>query len=119
MRAIPQLEVVFYSQRGLVEAASGDWEAARGSFQNALALHPRHVDSNVALGAAYYALGWLRLAEKTLRDAAALEPRRADTWRRLSLVLSALEEPLAAADCAAAALQLQPATPALPLPLPP
>ncbi|KAM3955692.1 tetratricopeptide repeat domain 7 [Aphomia sociella] len=100
--------------RGLVHAASGEWEAARQSFQDALAVHPTHLDSIVQLGAAYYALGWLRLAERALREAAALEPARADTWRRLALVLAALGEPAAAADCAAAALQLHPRAPALP-----
>lgn len=68
-------------------------------------------------GAAYYQLGWLRLAEKWFREAAALAPLRADTWRRLALVLHALGEPQSAADAAAAALQLQPRHPALPAPL--
>lgn len=71
----------------------------------------------VVPGAAYYSLGWLGLAEKCLRGAAALEPGRADTWRRLALVLQAAGEPLAAADAAAAALALHPNDPALPLPL--
>lgn len=62
-------------------------------------------------GAAYYKLGWLGLAEKALREAAALEPLRADTWRRLALVLGAAADPAAAADAAAAALQLHPLRP--------
>lgn len=65
-------------------------------------------------GAAYYNLGWLRLAEKWLREAAALAPMRADTWRRLALVLSALGEAAPAADAAAAALTLHPHAPAYP-----
>lgn len=64
--------------------------------------------STLYTGATYYALGWLRLAERTLREAGVLEPRRADTWRRLALVLEALDEPAAAADAAAAALALHP-----------
>ncbi|XP_059057458.1 tetratricopeptide repeat protein 7B [Achroia grisella] len=111
----PHSHLVLYT-RGLVQAADGAWGAARQSFQDALALHPTHLDSIVQLGAAYYALGWLRLAEKALREAAALEPARADTWRRLALVLAALGEPAAAADAAAAALALHPRAPALPLP---
>ncbi|XP_060801428.1 tetratricopeptide repeat protein 7B [Amyelois transitella] len=111
---MPFSHLVMYT-RGLVHAASSEWEEARQCFQNALAIHPTHLDSIVQLGAAYYNLGWLRLAEKCLREAAQLEPARADTWRRLALVLAALGEPAAAADCAAAALVLQPQAPALPL----
>lgn len=68
-------------------------------------------------GAAYYELGWLGLAERALREAAALEPAHADTWRRLALVLGARRDHAAAADAAAAALALHPAAPAAPLPL--
>ncbi|XP_063381908.1 tetratricopeptide repeat protein 7B [Cydia fagiglandana] len=103
----PASHEVLYT-RGLVHEASQEWEEARQCFQNALALHPTHLDSIVHLGAAYYNLGWLRLAEKTLREAAALEPQRADTWRRLALVLAALHDHAAAADTAAAALALHP-----------
>ncbi|KAL0830889.1 hypothetical protein ABMA28_002991 [Loxostege sticticalis] len=109
----PFSHLVLYT-RGRVHAASGEWEEARTCFQNALAIHPTHLDSIVQLGAAYYNLGWLRLAEKSLREAAALEPSRADTWRRLSLVLAALGECGAAADAAAAALHLQPHAPSVP-----
>ncbi|KAF9804397.1 hypothetical protein SFRURICE_014317 [Spodoptera frugiperda] len=112
----PFSHLVLYT-RGLVHAASQEWDEARQCFQNALAIHPTHLDSMVQLGAAYYSLGWLGLAEKCLRGAAALEPGRADTWRRLALVLQAAGEPLAAADAAAAALALHPNDPALPLPL--
>lgn len=76
---------------------------------------PEHNDH--CTGAAYYQLGWLGLAEKALREAAALRPARADTWRRLALVLAAAHDPAAAADAAAAALQLHPHEPALHLPL--
>ncbi|XP_041980306.1 tetratricopeptide repeat protein 7B [Aricia agestis] len=100
--------------RGLVHAASEEWEEARQCFQNALAIHPTHLDSLVQLGATYYSLGWLRLAERTLREAGALEPARADTWRRLALVLGALGEPAAAADAAAAAIALHPLRPIAP-----
>ncbi|KAI8422060.1 hypothetical protein MSG28_009957 [Choristoneura fumiferana] len=103
----PHSHLVLYT-RGMVHETSGEWEEARQCFQNALALHPTHLDSIVHLGAAYYNLGWLRLAEKTLREAVALEPARADTWRRLALVLAALGDPAAAADTAAAALALHP-----------
>ncbi|KAJ8716886.1 hypothetical protein PYW07_003513 [Mythimna separata] len=112
----PFSHLVLYT-RGLVHAASLEWDEARQCFQNALAIHPTHLDSMVQLGAAYYNLGWLGLAEKSLREAAALEPARADTWRRLALVLCAAAEPLAAADAAAAALALHPHEPALALPL--
>ncbi|CAH2047655.1 unnamed protein product, partial [Iphiclides podalirius] len=100
-----------FPQRGLVHAASSQWEDARQCFQDALAIHPTHLDSMVQLGAAYYELGWLRLAERSLREAGALGPLRADTWRRLALVLAALGDPAAAADAAAAALALHPAAP--------
>ncbi|CAH0719764.1 unnamed protein product, partial [Brenthis ino] len=106
----PFSHLVFYT-RGLVHAASSEWEEARQCFQNALAIHPTHLDSVVQLGATYYSLGWLRLAERLLRAGAALRPARADTWRRLALVLAALGEPAAAADAAAAALALQPLHP--------
>ncbi|XP_052755595.1 uncharacterized protein LOC113510897 [Galleria mellonella] len=84
----PYSHLVLYT-RGLVQAADGSWAEARQSFQDALAVHPTHLDSIVQLGAAYYELGWLRLAEHALRAAAALEPARADTWRRLALALAA------------------------------
>lgn len=67
-------------------------------------------------GAAYYSLGWLGLAERALREAAALEPAHADTWRRLALVLGARCDHAAAADAAAAALALQPGVSAAPPP---
>ncbi|XP_026496331.2 tetratricopeptide repeat protein 7B [Vanessa tameamea] len=111
----PFSHLVFYT-RGLVHAAGAEWPEARTCFQNALAIHPTHLDSIVQLGATYYSLGWLRLAERTLREAGALQPSRADTWRRLALVLAALGEPGAAADAAAAALALHPL---LPLAAPP
>ncbi|CAB3221778.1 unnamed protein product [Arctia plantaginis] len=110
----PFSHLVLYT-RGLVHAAGSEWEEARQCFQNALAIHPTHLDSIVQLGAAYYNLGWLGLAEKALREAAALEPARADTWRRLALVLGAAADPAAAADAAAAALQLHPLHPPHPL----
>ncbi|XP_039755055.1 tetratricopeptide repeat protein 7B [Pararge aegeria] len=103
----PFSHLVLYT-RGLVHAAGAEWDEARQCFQNALAIHPTHLDSLVQLGATYYSLGWLRLAERTLREAGSLQPTRADTWRRLALVLAALGEPAAAADAAAAALALQP-----------
>ncbi|XP_068634003.1 tetratricopeptide repeat protein 7B [Battus philenor] len=106
----PHSHLVLYT-RGLVHAASSEWEEARQCFQNALAIHPTHLDSMIQLGSAYYELGWLRLAERSLREAGALGPLRADTWRRLALVLAALGEPAAAADAAAAALTLHPAAP--------
>ncbi|CAG5054643.1 unnamed protein product [Parnassius apollo] len=106
----PHSHLVLYT-RGLVHAASSEWEEARQCFQNALAIHPTHLDSMVQLGSAYYELGWLRLAERVLREAGALGPLRADTWRRLALVLGALGEPAAAADAAAAALALHPSAP--------
>ncbi|CAH2084368.1 unnamed protein product [Euphydryas editha] len=109
----PFSHLVFYT-RGLVHAAGAEWSEARTCFQDALAIHPTHLDSIVQLGATYYSLGWLRLAERTLREAGALQPARADTWRRLALVLAALGEPAAAADAAAAALQLHPLLPLAP-----
>ncbi|GBP53931.1 Tetratricopeptide repeat protein 7B [Eumeta japonica] len=110
----PYSHLVFYT-RGLVHGASGEWEEARQCFQNAIAIHPTHLDSIIQLGVAYYELGWLRLAERALREAAQLEPARADTWRRLAQVLGALGEHEAAADAAAAAIELHPTNPALPL----
>ncbi|CAG4993301.1 unnamed protein product [Colias eurytheme] len=109
----PFSHLVLYT-RGRVHSAGGEWEEARQCYQNALAIHPTHIDSMVQLGGAYYELGWLRLAERTLRDAGALEPARADTWRRLALVLAALGDPAAAADAAAAALALHPLAPLCP-----
>lgn len=47
---VSNLSVVIYSQRGLVHAASAEWEEARQCFQNALAIHPTHLDSMVQLG---------------------------------------------------------------------
>ncbi|CAK1555070.1 unnamed protein product [Leptosia nina] len=109
----PFSHLVLYT-RGRVHSACSEWEEARQCYQNALAIHPTHVDSMVQLGGAYYELGWLRLAERTLREAGALEPARADTWRQLALVLAGLGEPAAAADAAAAALALHPLTPLCP-----
>ncbi|KPJ16062.1 hypothetical protein RR48_06017 [Papilio machaon] len=114
----PHSHLVLYT-RGLVHAANCEWEEAQACFQNALAIHPTHLDSMVQLGSAYYELGWLRLAERALREAGALGPLRADTWRRLALVLAALGDPAAAADAAAAALALHPATPLAPPLAPP
>ncbi|KAG7299224.1 hypothetical protein JYU34_017778 [Plutella xylostella] len=104
----PYSHLVLYT-RGLVHEASAEWEEARACFRDAVAIHPTHLDSLVHLGTAYYETGWIRLAESVLRSALALQPLRGDTWRRLSLVLSARGEHAAAADAAAAAVCAQPA----------
>lgn len=98
----PYSHLVLYT-RGLVHAARHEWEEARHSFQNALAVHPTHLDTIINLGSAYYELGWLRLAEKMLREAVVLEPGAPHSWTRLARVMAALGEHDAAADCAAAA----------------
>ncbi|KAG6440866.1 hypothetical protein O3G_MSEX001450 [Manduca sexta] len=46
----PFSHLVLYT-RGMVHAASNEWEEARQCFQNALAIHPTHLDSMVQLGA--------------------------------------------------------------------
>lgn len=107
----PYSHLVFYT-RGLVHAASSEWLEARLCFQNALAIHPTHLDSLLHLGEAYYRLGWLGLAEKAVREGAALQPGRADAWARLARVLHAAADPPAAADAAIAALALHARRPA-------
>ncbi|XP_013173159.1 PREDICTED: tetratricopeptide repeat protein 7B [Papilio xuthus] len=44
----PHSHLVLYT-RGLVHAARCEWEEARACFQNALAIHPTHLDSMVQL----------------------------------------------------------------------
>ncbi|PZC76250.1 hypothetical protein B5X24_HaOG204856 [Helicoverpa armigera] len=44
----PFSHLVLYT-RGLVHAASSEWDEARQCFQNALAIHPTHLDSMVQL----------------------------------------------------------------------
>ncbi|CAH2252312.1 jg1998 [Pararge aegeria aegeria] len=45
----PFSHLVLYT-RGLVHAAGAEWDEARQCFQNALAIHPTHLDSLVQLG---------------------------------------------------------------------
>lgn len=62
----------------------------------------------------YHYLGSHRLAEKTLRDAARIDPHAPNTWYNLGKVLEALEDCRRASDCMATALQVETVSPVLP-----
>ena len=59
-------------------------------------------------------LGWQRLAEKILRDAARIDPKDYLTWFYLGNVLHSLKEYDAASDCYETALQNEATHPVLP-----
>lgn len=63
----------------------------------------------------YHYLGWHRLAEKTLRDAAKIDPVAYLTWYNLGKVLESLGEFEAASDCMETALEVELCRPILPV----
>ncbi|KMQ92858.1 tetratricopeptide repeat protein 7b [Lasius niger] len=66
-------------------------------------------------GLIYHYLGSQRLAEKTLRDAAKIDPNSHQTWYNLGMVLESLGEVEAASDCMATALEVETTNPILPI----
>lgn len=62
----------------------------------------------------YHYLGNHRLAEKTLREAAKIDPHAPTTWYNLGKVLEALGDCEMASKCMATALQVETVSPILP-----
>ncbi|XP_008468236.1 tetratricopeptide repeat protein 7B-like [Diaphorina citri] len=62
----------------------------------------------------YHYLGNQRLAEKTLRDAAKIDPHSPLTWYNLGKVLEAIGDSESATDCMATALEVENNSPILP-----
>lgn len=98
----------------MIEEHKGEYVEARQWYQNAVAVNPTHVKTLQHLGLMHHRLGCQKSAEKTLRDAAKLEPRAHLTWYHLGFVLEAVGEHQAAADCMAAALEVETVSPILP-----
>lgn len=70
---------------------------------------------NFYQGLVYHYLGCQRLAEKTLRDAAKINPNSHQTWYNLGKVLESLGEMESANDCMATALEVENTNPILPI----
>ncbi|KAG8276607.1 Tetratricopeptide repeat protein 7B [Homalodisca vitripennis] len=66
--------------RGLVHEHKHEFMEAKQCYQNAVAINPSHIKSLQHLGLMYHYLGSHRLAEKTLRDAAKIDPHAPTTW---------------------------------------
>ncbi|CAB0019312.1 unnamed protein product [Nesidiocoris tenuis] len=100
--------------RGLVHEKKNEFIEARQCFQNAISINPSHVKSLQHLGLMYHYLGNQRMAEKTLRDAARIDPYSPTTWFNLGKVLESLGDHTRASDCMATALQVETVNPILP-----
>ncbi|KAL7301291.1 hypothetical protein TKK_0006030 [Trichogramma kaykai] len=100
--------------RGLLHDFKKEYEEAKTTYMNAVAINPVHVKSLQNLGMVNNHLGWTRLAEKILRDATKIDPYDYVTWYNLGVVLQSLEEHEAAADCFETALQNEATHPILP-----
>lgn len=79
-----------------------------------MSANPYHTEALRALGEAHLTLGEPRLAEKTLKDAARIDPNCPKIWFLLGRVMESLGDYAASADCMATALQLEPSCPVLP-----
>lgn len=101
-------------QKGLIHECKREFCDARQWFQNAIAVNPTHVKSLQHLGLIYHYLGCQRLAEKTLRDAAKIDPNSHLTWYNLGKVLEFLGEYDSASDCMATSLEVETTNPILP-----
>ncbi|CAK9798302.1 Tetratricopeptide repeat protein 7B [Anthophora plagiata] len=101
--------------RGLLHEYKLEYIEAKQCYQNAVAINPSHVKSLQHLGLIYHYLGSQRLAEKTLRDAAKIDPNSHQTWYYLEKVLESLGEVEAASDCMATALEVETTNPILPI----
>ncbi|KAG8035973.1 hypothetical protein G9C98_003100 [Cotesia typhae] len=89
-------------------------DAAALSLQEATNIFPmsHHI---MYTGLIYHYLGCQRLAEKTLRDAAKIDPNSHQTWYNLGKVLESLGEMETANDCMATALEVENSNPILPV----
>lgn len=100
--------------KGLIYEKKAEFTEACQWFQNAIAISPTHLKSLQHLGLTYYYLGYNRLAEKTLRDAARIDPNSFTTWYNLGIVLESVKEYAGASDCMLTALEVETTSPALP-----
>lgn len=96
---------------GRYEDGSRRWEAAARAYAKAVAAHPGHVDALNALGVATARLGRLEEAERWLRHAQDIAPRRADVLANLGLVLLRQRRDEAAWQVLQAARGLDPGNP--------
>ncbi|XP_046670880.1 LOW QUALITY PROTEIN: tetratricopeptide repeat protein 7B-like [Homalodisca vitripennis] len=71
---------IMYTVRVLVHEHKHEFMEAKQCYQNAVAINPSHIKSLQHLGLMYHYLGSHRLAEKTLRDAAKIDPHAPTTW---------------------------------------
>lgn len=70
----------FSLQRGQIHIFQSQWNEAKQCFLNAVSANPYHTDALRALGEAHLTLGEPRLAEKTLKDAAKIDPNCPKIW---------------------------------------
>lgn len=66
--------------RGQIHIYQSEWKEAKQCFLNAVSANPFHTDALRALGQAHHILGEQRLAEKTLKDAAKIDPNCPNIW---------------------------------------
>jgi Flp pilus assembly protein TadD len=76
-----------YLKLGLIQADSGNDEAAADAFQKAVSMKPNWAEARSLLGSALMRAGKYREAEEQLRKAVSLDPNYAEGWYFLGLFL--------------------------------
>lgn len=69
-----------FLKKGQVHVYLSQWSDAKQCFLNAVSANPYHTEALCALGETHLALGEPRLAEKTLKDAAKIDPNSPKIW---------------------------------------
>ncbi|KAH9380268.1 hypothetical protein HPB48_018188 [Haemaphysalis longicornis] len=100
--------------KGLLHEIRKEYYDAKMCFQNAVSINPLHVTALQHLGLVYHYLGSSQLAEKTLRDAVAIDPMCHQSWFNMGKVLQETGDFDSASDCLSTAIQLEMTTPILP-----
>ena len=85
-RALAPLSYHVMYVRGLIMQRRDDLEGARQWYENSLGVNPNHVPSLQRLGQVYFALGFDRLAEQSLKVAVRIDPNNEALWTLLGEV---------------------------------
>lgn len=105
--------------RGVLCKARKQYIEAKGYFQNAISINPRHAKALQQLGHTYYLLGNHQPADKYLRDSLNVDATLHETWSYMGCVLDQLGEHSRAVDYLLTSLQLESTAPILPFKLTP
>lgn len=105
--------------KGVLCKARKQYIEAKGYFQNAISINPKHAKALQQLGHTHYLLGNQQSADKYLRDSLNVDTTLHETWSFMSCVLDRLGDHSRAVDCVLTAIQLESTAPILPFKLTP